>query len=111
MDNNSKYRIVAAALSVGLVLLLGSTFSYAKEANPTLTEQEQSAQSVVYEKVSLNHSDLSQLETLKGIGETKAQAIVTYRQQFGDFKSIDELANVSGIGEKVINENKMRLSL
>lgn len=49
--------------------------------------------------VNLNTADAAQLCTLPGIGETKAAAILQYREQHGGFTSKDELMNVSGIGE------------
>ena len=62
-------------------------------------------------KISLNHASLTELQQLHGVGEKKAQAIVQYRQQNGKFKSIDELQNVKGIGPKLLEKNKARLSL
>lgn len=53
-------------------------------------------------KVNINSADITQLQTLSGIGASKAQKIVAYREQHGPFKSIDDLANVSGIGEKTL---------
>ena len=44
--------------------------------------------------------------SLDGVGENKAQKIVKYRERNGYFKSIDELRNVKGIGEKTIKKNK-----
>ncbi|GAA0821463.1 hypothetical protein GCM10009111_28500 [Colwellia asteriadis] len=61
--------------------------------------------------VSLNKSTLEQLTTLKGVGQKKAQAIITYRKQTGKFKSVDDLLNVKGIGAKVIADNKSRLKV
>ncbi|MGB3160458.1 MAG: helix-hairpin-helix domain-containing protein [Carnobacterium sp.] len=51
-------------------------------------------------KVNLNTADMTQLQTLTGIGEKKAERILEYRQEHGSFKSIDELKEVSGIGDK-----------
>ena len=51
-------------------------------------------------KVNINEADQAQLETLNGIGPSKAQKIIQYREKNGDFQSIEELMNVSGIGEK-----------
>ena len=51
-------------------------------------------------KVNINEADQAQLETLNGIGPSKAQKIIQYREENGDFQSIEELMNVSGIGEK-----------
>jgi len=49
-------------------------------------------------KVNINRADVSELMTLPGIGESKARAIVAYRQEH-PFQSIDEIMNVSGIKE------------
>jgi competence protein ComEA len=51
------------------------------------------------EKINLNKAAASELEKLPGIGPTKAQAIVAYRQAHGDFKTIAEVMNVKGIKE------------
>lgn len=56
--------------------------------------------------VNLNTADEMALSTLPGIGPSKAQAIVAYRDENGSFKSIDELKNVSGIGEKTFEKLK-----
>lgn len=111
---NNRFNQIKKALplfSLGIILLLGLPSGYAKEANLSMLKQEQSVQQASESVVSVNQASLSQLITLKGVGQTKAHAIMAYRQQFGDFKSIDELVQVSGIGEKIITENKARLSL
>ena len=53
-------------------------------------------------RVNLNTADATQLQTLSGIGASKAAKIIAYREQQGPFKSIDDLLNVSGIGEKTL---------
>ena len=52
--------------------------------------------------ININTATASQLTALNGIGETKAAAIVEYREQHGRFTSVDELLNVRGIGEKTL---------
>ncbi len=51
-------------------------------------------------KVNINTATVEQLTTLKGVGEATAQKIIDYRQQNGSFKKIEDLKNVSGIGDK-----------
>ncbi len=50
--------------------------------------------------VNINTAGIDELTTLPGIGRATAEAIVKYREEIGFFKSIDELLDVSGIGEK-----------
>jgi len=56
--------------------------------------------------VNINTADLKTLESLPGIGASKAQAIIDYRTEHGNFKSIDDLKNVKGIGDKVLEKIK-----
>ena len=56
------------------------------------------------QKVNINTADNKQLITLPGIGEALAKRIVDYRTKNGSFTSIDDLKNVSGIGEKKFEE-------
>jgi competence protein ComEA len=53
-------------------------------------------------KVSLSTADVSALDTLPGIGPVLAQRIVDWRTEHGRFTSVDELGEVSGIGEKLL---------
>lgn len=57
--------------------------------------------------VNINSADAKTIsESLSGIGQKKAEAIVKYRTEVGPFKTAEELANVSGIGEKTVQKNK-----
>jgi len=54
------------------------------------------------EKVKINFATQEEIETLNGIGPAKAQAIIQYRDENGFFQKAEELLEVSGIGEKVL---------
>ncbi|CDO01832.1 ComE operon protein 1 [Oceanobacillus picturae] len=56
------------------------------------------------EKVHLNSASKEEIETLSGIGPSKAEAIIAYREENGLFQSLEDLLNVSGIGEKTIEQ-------
>lgn len=58
----------------------------------------------VYAVVDLNSATKEELEAVKGIGSTKADAIIEYRKQHGAFKSVDELNNVKGFGDKSVEK-------
>ena len=64
------------------------------------------------ELVDLNRATEGELCTLPGIGQTRAQAIIAYREASGGFRSIDEIQNVSGIKsgtyEKIKNKIKVQ---
>lgn len=56
--------------------------------------------------VNINTADLEQLMTLSGIGEAKAKSILQYREKVGGFQSIEEIKNVSGIGDAMFERIK-----
>ncbi|MBE9516090.1 MAG: helix-hairpin-helix domain-containing protein [Proteobacteria bacterium] len=62
--------------------------------------------------VNINKADAAALSTeLRGIGMSKAEAIVAYRKKHGLFKSADDLAKVKGIGLKTISKNRQNILL
>lgn len=62
-------------------------------------------------KISLNNASKEELMTLNGIGESKANAIIEYRNNNGLFKQIEDITNVKGIGNSVYEKIKDRLTL
>ncbi|WP_453994845.1 helix-hairpin-helix domain-containing protein [Bacillus nitroreducens] len=62
-------------------------------------------------KVSLNKATQEEFETLSGIGPSKAAAIISYREENGPFKKLEDLMQVSGIGEKSFEKIKDSLKL
>ncbi|MGD9108675.1 MAG: ComEA family DNA-binding protein [Gammaproteobacteria bacterium] len=62
-------------------------------------------------KININKADADTLATIKGLGAKKAEAIVTYREANGNFKSIDDLTNVKGIGTKRLAKIKSNLTV
>lgn len=59
--------------------------------------------------ININRASEGELVSLNGIGSSKAQAIILYREMFGGFKTVDELAKVKGIGVKTVEKNRGRL--
>src|SRR5438477_13192210 len=61
--------------------------------------------------VNINNASKEELDSLKGIGPVKAQAIIDYRNQNGPFKSLDDIKKVKGIGDKTYDEIKGDITL
>ena len=62
-------------------------------------------------QVNLNTATQADLETLSGIGPSKATAILEYRETIGTFKQVEDLKNVSGIGDKTFEKLKESISV
>jgi competence protein ComEA len=56
--------------------------------------------------ININQADLSQLMTLSGIGQAKAQLIITYREENGSFQTKEDIMKISGIKEGIYNQIK-----
>lgn len=61
------------------------------------------------ELININTTPASELVKLKGIGEVKAAAIVEYRRINGNFKTVQDIMNVSGIGEKTFEKIRSQI--
>ena len=67
------------------------------------------AKPAVNSTININTATVADLETLPGIGAKTAARIVEYRQKNGPFKKVEELMNVSGVGEKSFLKLKPQL--
>jgi competence protein ComEA len=65
---------------------------------------------LAFAAVNINTATKEELDALKGIGPVKAQAIIDYRTKNGPFKSVDDIKNVKGIGDKTFDEIKGDIS-
>jgi len=89
-----------------LSFVLGILVTALLAAAPTVAAQEKaekpkpSASAPAGTPVNLNTATAAQLETLPGIGARTGQLIVEHRQKNGNFKKVEELMNIKGIGEK-----------
>jgi competence protein ComEA len=62
-------------------------------------------------KININKADETELQNLPGIGPAKAAAIIEYRNTNGPFKAIEDLKNISGIGDKTFDKLKDLLAI
>ena len=62
--------------------------------------------------VNINKADAAAMASaLKGVGNARAEEIVRYRDAYGPFTSVDELAEVKGIGKSTLDNNRARITL
>jgi competence protein ComEA len=61
-------------------------------------------------KININAASVDELTQLQKVGPKTAERIVAYRQAHGPFKTIDDLKNVKGVGDKILELNKERIT-
>lgn len=117
-DAETKYMNMAALCEDGAKIYVPSSAEIAEQKNSgesnglfstgssSFSSQDSAGSgtsSAVYSgKVNINIADAAQLQTLSGIGPSMAQRIINYRNSNGKFASVDDLKNVSGIGDKTL---------
>lgn len=102
------------ALAVALIVGVSANAWCAPEAAPKTPATKSSTQPANQKLggvVNINTADAEALTELDGIGPAKASAIIDYRKQHGPFKSIEQLADVKGIGDAFIEKNRDRISV
>lgn len=104
-------------LVCGITLLIASaSFAHADEtmtngavATTNITTLDQTANSdSVWD---LNTANALELSSIKGIGFKKAQAIVTYRETYGEFTNVEQVTLVKGIGKKMLARIQSRITV
>jgi competence protein ComEA len=99
-------------LFISIVISLCSLISVSVLADSKASSSTPSQAEISLNKVNLNTADAETLQReLSGIGAVKAQAIISYREQHGNFASTDELLEVKGIGEALFEKNRDKISV
>ncbi|AHG87274.1 DNA uptake protein [Bibersteinia trehalosi USDA-ARS-USMARC-190] len=109
-----KYLRIALSSLVAFCTLsaLAQTQGEATHTEPVAIEQVAQAQVQNVNLVNLNTATAAEIQDkLVGIGAKKAQAIVEYREKNGNFISLEQLTEVSGIGKATLDKNRDRLVL
>jgi len=76
------------------------------------TYAEESIETATVSVLNINTASAQQIsQALKGIGPKKAQAIIDYRENYGNFTHVDELTAVKGIGKSTLEKNLHLISL
>ncbi|MCG8413251.1 MAG: helix-hairpin-helix domain-containing protein [Pseudomonadales bacterium] len=96
----STLNLIRAALTALVLIFAPATL--AAQAPQEITQ--------AVEQVDINTADAATIAvSLEGVGMVRAKEIVAYRTMFGNFKSIDELLEVPGIGAATLEKNRARI--
>ena len=122
MKRGMKTLIAAVLVCAAAGSQIAQAAPSAGKASSTVKESEQSPQANAPDgltaadsegtRVSINHASAEELaKALNGVGLKKAQAIVSYREEYGPFKTVDDLKQVPGMGNSLVERNLSHLKL
>ncbi|MFZ5564708.1 MAG: ComEA family DNA-binding protein [Thermodesulfobacteriota bacterium] len=100
--------LVACLVAMVLLTLTGAAMA---EKGETGEKAKVAVSEATGPMVNINTATVEELATLTGVGKEIAQRIVEYRQANGLFKNIEQLKNVKGIGDKILEKNMGRLTV
>ncbi|MFC8148995.1 helix-hairpin-helix domain-containing protein [Bacillus paralicheniformis] len=99
---------LAAVLRDGMVLYIPFE---GEEAAGSFSEADSRADGSSGDIVNINTASSEELQTIPGIGPSKAEAVIEYREENGMFQTIEDITNVSGIGEKSFERIKSSITV
>jgi competence protein ComEA len=113
MEEHHMVRIVFALVAAAAITAAATATPSAqtKPASAAAKPATSSAKAASGAIVNINTASVAELTTLPGIGEKTAARIIEYRQKNGNFKKVEELMNVRGIGEKNFLKLKPQLAI
>ena len=106
----SKY-ISLFLLLTGLIFCLGTGTLSAQDSKEMMDPEMMDKQEMMMEKVNINTADMEQLMKIPGVGEGTAKKIIDYRNSNGQFKTLDQLKSIQGIGEKKYEKMKDMITM
>ncbi|MFH1504016.1 MAG: ComEA family DNA-binding protein [Candidatus Omnitrophota bacterium] len=98
-----RYFKTSVPANSNLIIYSAESISSSKKINPVSNKSSKmpaAPAARISNGVNINSASIQQLQEIKGIGEVTARRIAEYREQFGEFKVVEDLEEVKGIGEK-----------
>lgn len=109
---SGRQALVVAWFAVVACVMGWSSLSVASSAESASETDGSRAVSFVDNRININTADAATLAlALDGVGLTRAEDIIAYREQHGDFESVEALAQVRGIGPATLERNRERILL
>lgn len=91
------------------VLICAMLFSMTQVWAETSVSKDQ-VKTDISEELDINSAGIEEIAAkLDGVGQSRAEAIVSYRDEYGAFKTIDELLEVKGVGEAILEKNRHKI--
>lgn len=105
--NNWKSSLAAATMAVLSFMPMTNAFAEPQQTQEVSQEVGESQASLI----NINTAEEAELANLPGVGPKKAAAIIQYRVQVGAFTSVEELLEIKGIGPKMLEKLKSKVTL
>ncbi len=103
---------ILSAIFVAAIAFSSTAFAATTEApSKAAVTAMKPAAAVTQEAININSADAQTLAKLKGVGAKKAEAIIAWRKANGGFKTVDQFADVKGIGYKTLELNRKNIRL
>ena len=110
-DRIFNYSFKKIAFVVLLSLTPAALVMQVQADDKTKQSTESTVQSPIVDSININSANAEELaDALKGVGLERAKAIVAWRQKNGQFKHIDDLLSVKGIGKKIVDANVEKIN-
>jgi competence protein ComEA len=104
-------KFLLSLTSVAILFFGASSLAFAADTSPSKTPTAKVEAPMVQEAININTADVKELSKLHGIGEKKAEAIIAWRKENGNFSTVDQLLEVKGIGEATLAKNRDNISI
>ncbi len=115
MKIKCQFMFKAGFFAIFIIMFSVIVFSYgivlAQTGEGIKKEVEMKATEEVQMQININTAGHEELMQLKGVGEVLAQKIIEYRQKNGPFEKVEDILNVKGIGQKILEENLNRMTV
>lgn len=93
-------------------ILLALCLAFTSALLPVLSQADEVAMAQKAQTININEADAETLaRELVGVGQSRAEAIVRYREEFGPFFTVEDLTQVKGVGPSVVEKNRERIAL
>lgn len=104
-------KFILSLVSIVILSFGTSSLAFAAEVPTTKAPTAKVEAAATQEAININTADVQELTKLKGVGVKKAEAIIAWREENGNFKTVDQLLEVKGIGEATLAQNRENIRI